>query len=90
MINKADIVTFKGLDAKQIGLVDKVIEIDGVKHAIIHWIKPRPNHRSFLPVARLKTLRTRKEAAARGRKKLIPGLAEGSESHTTRFVKENE
>ncbi len=59
MIKKADIVTFKGLDSKHFGFVDKVIELNGSKHAIIRWIKPRANKRTFVPVERLKTLRTR-------------------------------
>jgi hypothetical protein len=87
MIKKADIVTFKGLDSKHFGLVDKVIELNGSKHAIIRWVKPHANKRTFVPVERLKTLRTREEAAARGRKKVIPGLLEGKDTHTSKIVR---
>jgi len=87
MIKKTDIVTFKGLGSKHLGFVDKVVELNGSKHAIIRWIKPRANKRTFVPVERLKTLRTRKEAAARGRKKVIPGLLEGKDTHTTKIVR---
>lgn len=86
MIKKADIVTFKGLDSPHLGLVDKLIEIDGQKHAIVRWIKPLANQRTFTPVSRLKTLRTSAEAGARGRKKVVPGLLEGKDTHTTKIV----
>ena len=85
-IKKADIVTFKGFGSGHIGIVDKVINNGDEQLAVVRWIKPRPNRRSFLPVDRLKTLRTRQEAAQRGRKKVIPGLEEGSETHVTRLV----
>ena len=70
-VKKADIVTFKGFDSSQIGLVDKIIDVRGVKHAIVRWIKPIPNRRSYVGVSRLKTLRTSEEAAQRGRKKVV-------------------
>ncbi len=89
MIKKADIVTFKGLDSKHFGFVDKVIELNGSKHAIIRWIKPVANIKTYCPTAKLKTLRTASEAGQRGRKKVIPGLEEGSETHVTRIVKES-
>jgi hypothetical protein len=87
MIKKADIVTFEGLDSKHLGFVDKVVELNGSKHAIIRWIKPRANKRTFVPVARLKTLRTSVEAGSRGRKKIIPGLLEGKDTYTTKIVR---
>jgi len=88
MIKKADIVTFKGFDSNKIGLVEKMMDIEGTKHAIIRWIKPIPNRRSYAPVAQLKTLRTAVEAAQRGRKKVIKGLEEGGETYVTRLVTE--
>ena len=88
-IKKADIVTLKGFGSGQIGIVDKIFNIDDVPHAIIRWIKPTPNRRSYIPCARLKTLRTQEEAQQRGRKKLIPGLEEGSEAHVVKIVKES-
>jgi len=87
-IKKADIVTLKGFGSGQIGIVDKIVNVHDEKHAIIRWIKPTPNRRSYIPVSRLKTLRTSEEAAQRGRKKLVPGLQEGSETHSTRIVRE--
>ena len=87
-VKKADIVTFKGFDSSQIGLVDKIIDVRGVKHAIVRRIKPIPNRRSYVGVSRLKTLRTSEEAAQRGRKKIVKGLQEGSETHVTRIVRE--
>ena len=87
-IKKADIVTFKGFGSGQLGLVDKIIDVRGVKHAIVRWIKPIPNRRSYVGVSRLKTLRTSEEAAQRGRKKVVKGLQEGSETHVTRIVRE--
>lgn len=88
-IKKADIVTLKGFGSGQIGIVDKIFNIHDVPHAIIRWIKPTPNRRSYIPVSRLKTLRTSEEAAQRGRKKVIPGLEEGSETHVVKIVKES-
>jgi hypothetical protein len=88
MVKKADIVTFKGFDSDKIGLVDKLVDVKGVKHAIIRWIKPIPNLRTYAPVSRLKTLRTSVEAGQRGRKKIIKGLEEGSETYVTRLVRE--
>jgi hypothetical protein len=88
MIQKADIVTFKGLDSSHLGLVDKIVEIDGTKHAVIRWIKPFPNQRTFAPAHRFKTLRTAKEAGSRGRKKQVSGLLEGSDTYATVLVKE--
>jgi len=89
MIQKADIVTFRGLKSDHIGLVDKLFDHKGVEHAIIAWIKPIPNIKTYCPTSKLKTLRTAAEAAQRGRKKVIPGLEEGSETHVTRIVKES-
>tara|TARA_R100000152_G_C6696242_1_gene126710 strand:- start:499 stop:780 length:282 start_codon:yes stop_codon:yes gene_type:complete len=83
---KADIVTLKGFGSHQIGIVDKIFNIDDVPHAIVRWIKPTPNRRSYISCSRLKTLRTQEEAQQRGRKKVIPGLEEGSETHVTRIV----
>ena len=42
MVKKADIVARKGLRSAYIGIVDKVIEIRGVKIAIVRWIVPTP------------------------------------------------
>ena len=87
MIKKADIVTFNDLDSPHVGLVDKIIEVNGQKHAVVRWIKPRANQRTFSPVSHLKTLRTREEAASRGRKKVVPGLLEGKDTHTAKIVR---
>ena len=88
-IKKADIVTLKGFGSAQLGIVDKIFNIEDVPHAIIRWIKPTPNRRSYIPCNRLKTLRTQEEAQQRGRKKVIPGLEEGSETHVTRIVNDS-
>jgi len=87
-IKKADIVTLKGFGSGQIGIVDKIVSVHDAPHAIVRWIKPTANRRSYISVDRLKTLRTSEEASQRGRKKVIPGLDEGSETHVTRLVRE--
>jgi len=89
MIQKADIVTMRGLKSDKLGLVEKIIDHEGEEHAIILWIKPIPNVKTYCPTSRLKTLRTAAEAAQRGRKKVIPGLEEGSETHVVKIVKES-
>ncbi len=89
MIQKADIVTMRGLKSDKLGLVEKLIDHEGEEHAIILWIKPIPNVKTYCPTSRLKTLRTAAEAAQRGRKKVVPGLEEGSETHVVKIVKES-
>jgi hypothetical protein len=89
MIKKADIVTFRGLKSDHIGLVDKLFVHKGEEHAIILWIKPIPNIKTYCPTSKLKTLRTAEEAGQRGRKKVVPGLEEGSETHVVKIVTEN-
>ena len=89
MIQKADIVTMRGLKSDKLGLVEKLIDHEGEEHAIILWIKPVPNVKTYCPVSKLKTLRTAAEAAQRGRKKVVPGLEEGSETHVVKIVKES-
>tara|TARA_Y100000593_G_scaffold89951_1_gene175243 strand:- start:393 stop:659 length:267 start_codon:yes stop_codon:yes gene_type:complete len=86
MIQKADIVTQRGLRSNKIGIVDKVIELEGKEYAVIRWIKPAPNERTFMLTRYLKTLRTAAEAASRGRKKAIAGLEEGKETYTSQVV----
>ena len=89
MIQKADIVTMRGLKSDKLGLVEKIIDHEGEEHAIILWIKPIPNVKTYCPTSRLKTLRTAAEARQRGRKKVVPGLEEGSETHVVKIVKES-
>jgi len=89
MIKKADIVTYRGLKSDHIGLVETIFDHKGAEHAIIRWIKPVANIKTYCPTAKLKTPRTASEAGQRGRKKVIPGLEEGSETHVTRIVKES-
>ena len=89
MIQKADIVTMRGLKSNKLGLVEKIFDHKGEEHAIILWIKPIPNVKTYCPTSKLKTLRTAAEAAQRGRKKVVPGLEEGSETHTVKIVKES-
>ena len=89
MIQVADIVTMRGLKSDKLGLVEKIIDHEGEEHAIILWIKPIPNVKTYCPTSRLKTLRTAAEAAQRGRKKVIPGLEEGSETHVVKIVNES-
>lgn len=89
MIKRADIVTYRGLKSDHIGLVEKLFEHEGSQHAIIRWIKPVANIKTYCPTTRLKTLRTAAEAGQRGRKKVVAGLEEGSETHVTRLVKES-
>ena len=79
----------RGLKSDKLGLVEKIIDHEGEEHAIILWIKPIPNVKTYCPTSRLKTLRTQEEAQQRGRKKLIPGLEEGSETHVVKIVKES-
>ena len=88
MIKQADIVTYRGLKSDKLGLVDKLFDYKGSEHAVVFWIKPIPNVKTYCPVTKLKTLRTAVEAGQRGRKKVVVGLEEGSETHVTRFVKE--
>jgi hypothetical protein len=89
MIKKADIVTFRGFDTKRLGIVEKIFEMKGLEYATILWIKPVPNIKTYCPTSKLKTLRTAEEAAQRGRKKVVPGLEEGSETHVVKIVTEN-
>ena len=89
MIQVADIVTMRGLKSGKLGLVEKLFDHKGSEHAIILWIKPVPNVKTYCPVSRLKTLRTAAEAAQRGRKKVVPGLEEGSETHVVKIVNES-
>tara|TARA_Y100001970_G_scaffold270439_1_gene364319 strand:+ start:502 stop:771 length:270 start_codon:yes stop_codon:yes gene_type:complete len=89
MIQKADIVTMRGLKSDKLGLVEKLFEHEGEEYAIILWIKPVPNVKTYCSTSRLKTLRTAAEAAQRGRKKVIPGLEEGSETHVVKIVNES-
>ena len=86
MIQVADIVTMRGLKSDKLGLVEKLFDHKGSEHAIILWIKPVPNVKTYCPVSKLKTLRTAAEAAQRGRKKVVPGLEEGSETHVVKIV----
>jgi len=86
MIQVADIVTMRGLKSDKLGLVEKLFDHKGSDHAIILWIKPVPNVKTYCPVSKLKTLRTAAEAAQRGRKKVVPGLEEGSETHVVKIV----
>ena len=76
----------RGLKSDKLGLVDKLFDHKGEEHAIILWIKPVPNVKTFCPVAKLKTLRTAAEAGQRGRKKVVQGLEEGSETHVVKIV----
>tara|TARA_R110000824_G_scaffold366_3_gene2631 strand:+ start:2265 stop:2531 length:267 start_codon:yes stop_codon:yes gene_type:complete len=87
MVKKADIVTRTQRALTYIGIVDKIIDIKGTKVAIVTWIKPNPNQRTFLPVANLKVLRTKEEAAQRGRKKAVPGLKEGLKTYENTIVR---
>ena len=91
MVKKADIVKIKNANPSQIGIVDKVFMLRKEEHAIIRWIKPLAlaNKRTYAQTSILETLRTAEEAAQRGRKKKVPGLDEGSETHDVKIVVED-
>ena len=91
MVQKADIVKYRGTLSTQVGIVDKIFTFKQEEHAIVRWIKPiaKANKKTFAKTKALETLRTAAEAAQRGRKKRVPGLEESSESHDVKFVRED-
>ncbi len=91
MVQKADIVKYRGTLSTQVGIVDKIFVFRKEEHAIIRWVKPiaKANKKTYAKTKALETLRTAAEAAQRGRKKRIEGLDESSESHDVKFVRED-
>jgi len=91
MVQKADIVKYRGTLSTQVGIVDKIFVFRKEEHAIIRWVKPvgMANRKTYAKTKALETLRTAAEAAQRGRKKRIEGLDESSESHDVKFVRED-